>query len=129
MQATPESHKFLLEEKSRAYAFLATSMTDGSPQVTPVWFSTDGEYLLINSNQGRVKDRNMRARPKVAIVIMALDDPYNYLQIRGEVIDITTEGGDDHINQLSRKYSGEDYDIPTDHIRTIYKIKPTSIST
>ena len=129
MQATPKSHQHLLKDKSKAYAFLATSMTDGSPQITPVWFNTDREYLLINSNRGRVKDRNMRARPKVAVLIMALDDPYNYLQIRGEVIEITTEGGDEHINQLSHKYRGQEYDIPADHVRTIYKIKPTSFST
>lgn len=129
MQRVPITHKHLLEDETKAYTFLATTMPDGSPQVTPVWFNTGGEFLLINSNQGRVKDRNMRARPKVAALIMKLDDPYHYIQIRGEVIEITTAGGDKHINQLSHKYRGEDYDIPADHTRTIYKIKPTSFST
>lgn len=90
----------------KAFSYLATLMPDGSPQVTPVWFNTDGEYILINSAKGRVKDRNMRARPRVALCIQDPSNPYRYLQIRGKVIEFTTNGADDHIDALTLKYRG-----------------------
>jgi len=94
----------LLKEETKALLYLATIMTDGSPQVSPVWCSTDGEHILINTNEGRTKDKNMKARPRVA---MSIQDPKNqdrYLGMRGEVIGYTKEGADEHINRLSLKY-------------------------
>ena len=129
MQGVPESHEDLLADERRAYAFLATVMADGSPQVTPVWFDTEGEYLRVNSAEGRVKDANMRERPEVAMVIMGLDDPYRYLQARGKVVEVTTEGGAEHINKLSRKYDGHDFNIPRRQVRVIYKIEPRTWTT
>jgi PPOX class probable F420-dependent enzyme len=122
----PESHQDLLQDKTRAFAFLATTMGDGSPQVTPVWFNTDGEYILVNSAEGRVKDENMRSRPKVALVIMDPKNPYRYLQIRGQVVDITNEGAVDHIDALAGKYTGEPKykGLTPGMVRVIYKIDP-----
>ncbi|MBW8009872.1 MAG: PPOX class F420-dependent oxidoreductase [Chloroflexi bacterium] len=128
MQGIPEKHQNLLKDETKAFAFLATIMPDGSPQVTPVWFNTDNEHILINSAQGRTKDRNMKARPKVAVTIMDLSTPYRYLQVRGRVVEITTEGGDDHIHALSRKYMGTNYSIEPGDIRTTYKILLESVS-
>ena len=120
----PEKYLDLLKDETRAYLFLATTMPDGSPQVTPIWFNTDGEYILINSNEGRVKDRNMKARPKVAMVIQDPATPYRYLQIRGEVVEYIREGADEHINQLSLKYDNEPWTYREGQKRIIYKIKP-----
>lgn len=128
MRAIPESHRDLLKDETKALAFLATLMPDGSPQLTPLWFNTDGEHILVNTAQGRVKDRNMRARPEVALVIMDLDNPYRYLQIRGRVDEVTTQGAEEHIHQLSRKYTGGDFTIPSGVVRTIYKILPEKAS-
>lgn len=128
MQGVPKSHQDLLEDESKAYAFFATIMPDGSPQITPVWFSVEEDHILINSNAGRVKDRNMRANPKVAMAIMRLDQHFRYLQIRGEVVKITADGAIEHINFLSNKYDGHDFNLPEDHSRLIYKIKPMSFS-
>jgi PPOX class probable F420-dependent enzyme len=114
----------LLDDQTRAFAFLGTIMPDGSPQVTPVWFNTDGDEFLINSAKGRVKDQNMRARPDVALAIMDLDDPYRYLQVRGTVVEITEEGALEHINILSGKYFGRPFSLPEGEIRVIYKIRP-----
>ncbi len=61
----PTEFDDLLYGNKKALLYLATIMPDGSPQVTPVWFNTDGEYILINTNEGRVKDRNMKARPRL----------------------------------------------------------------
>jgi PPOX class probable F420-dependent enzyme len=129
MKNVPDSHQNLLADETKALAFLATIMPDGSPQVTPVWFSTDGEHILINSAEGRVKDRNMSARPQVALTIMDLKEPYRYLQIRGKVVEITTEGGDEQIHALSRKYFGGDYTIPDGQIRKTYKVLPEKTNT
>ena len=123
IQTVPEEYRDLLSDEKKAFAFLATTMSDGSPQVTPVWFNTDGEYLLVNSAEGRVKDRNMRINPEVAIAIVDPQDPYRYIQIRGKVSAITTRGARDHINLLSKKYLGEDvYSGPPSEQRVTYKI-------
>lgn len=120
----PPKYLDLLKDDTRAFLFLATTMPDGSPQVTPIWFNTDGEHLLINTNEGRVKDRNMKARPKVAMVIQDPSTPYRYLQIRGEVAEYTREGADEHINQLSLKYDDKPWTYREGQKRIIYKIKP-----
>jgi PPOX class probable F420-dependent enzyme len=128
MKLVPDSYRNLLSDDTRAFAFLATIMKDGSPQVTPVWFNTDSEYILVNSAQGRVKDRNMRERPQVALVIMDLADPYRYIQIRGTVVEVTVQGAREHINQLSKKYTGRDvYNGPVDEVRVIYRIHPEKV--
>ena len=114
----------LLTDETKAYAFLGTIMPDGSPQVTPVWFNTNGEHILINSAKGRVKDENMRARPEVAMTIIDMNDPYRYLQVRGRVVEITEEGAREHISILSEKYFGRPYDIPEGEIWVIYQVKP-----
>ena len=114
----------LIRDETKAYAFLGTIMPDGSPQVTPVWFNSDGEHILINSAKGRVKDRNMRVRPAVAMTIMDMENPYRYLQVRGQVVEITEEGAEEHINVLSAKYFGRPFSLPQGEIRVIYKIKP-----
>jgi PPOX class probable F420-dependent enzyme len=121
----PEEFLDLLQNDSKAFLYLGTVMSDGSPQVTPVWFNTDGEYILINTAEGRIKDRNMKARPKVAMTIQDPDDPYRYLGIRGQVVSYTREDADEHINALSLKYHGKPYNIPAGQKRIIFRIKPT----
>lgn len=106
MPIVSDEYKDLLADETRAFAYLATLMADGSPQVTPIWFNTDGIHILINSATGRVKDRNMRARPQVALVIADPKDPYRYVQIRGRIVEITQEGANAHIDALAGKYTG-----------------------
>lgn len=120
----PEKYLDLFKPETKAYLYLATIMSDGSPQVTPVWFDNDGEHILINTNEGRVKDRNMKIHPKVAMVIQDPANPFRYLQIRGEVSGYTREGADEHIDTLSRRYSGKPWDYRPEQKRIIFKIKP-----
>lgn len=127
MKNIPEHYHDLLKDETRAFLFLATTMPDGSPQVTPVWFNHDGEHILINSARGRVKDRNMRARPRVAMVIQDPANPYRYLQIRGRVVEITEEGGLEHINSLAHKYTGQPWKANADEVRVMYKVLPEKI--
>ncbi len=126
----PPQFRDLLETK-KAFAHLATLLPDGSPQVTPVWFDFDGTDLRINSAKGRVKDRNMRAHPEVALAIMDPKNPYRYVQIRGRVVAITKEGADDHIDALAYKYQGiRKYEgRAPGMVRVIYKILPEKVTT
>jgi len=120
----PDEFLDLLNEESKALLYLATLMPDGSPQVTPVWFNIDGEHILVNTNEGRTKDRNMKARPNVAMTIQDPNDSYRYLGIRGEVVGYTREGADEHINKLSLKYDHKPWTYRDGQRRIIFKIKP-----
>ncbi|MFJ2111406.1 MULTISPECIES: PPOX class F420-dependent oxidoreductase [unclassified Streptomyces] len=87
---------------------IATIQPDGSPQVSPVWVKRDGDDLLISTTVGRRKEENLRRDPRVTVVVQPADAPYTYAEIRGTVT-LTTEGGQELINELSRKYTGKDY--------------------
>lgn len=124
----PDDFKDLLNKK--ALADLATIMPDGSPQVTPVWFDVDENQPRVNFAKGRQKDRNMRARPAVALAIIDPDNPYRYMQLRGIVIEITEEGANSHIDELAHTYLGTDYPNHKDgETRVTYTIQLTHVST
>jgi len=126
--ALPEDKKDLLERP--IVVTLVTLMPDTHPQANPVWFSWDGEYIWVNSAKGRQKDKNMRQRSKVAVLSVDPENPYRYLEVRGELVEITEVGAVDHINFLSDCYRGQpDYyasmpDRRNIETRVIYKIKP-----
>jgi PPOX class probable F420-dependent enzyme len=127
--AIPESFKDLFDKK--AFAHLATLMKDGSPQVTPVWCEFDGVLIWVNSAKGRVKDKNMRRDKRVALSIQDPDNAYRYLAIQGEIVEITEDGADTHIDRLAKKYLGKDrypFRGPGE-VRVIYKIRPDKVST
>jgi len=89
-------------------ANLATVAPDGSPNVTPVWVDVDGDDVVTNTAQGRVKARNLARSAKVAVSVVHPTDPYRVVAFQGTVADITIDGADDHIDQLARKYLGVD---------------------
>ena len=127
--AIPDQFKDLFSKA--AFAQLATLMPDGSPQVTPVWCDFDGANVRVNSAKGRIKDKNMRRDKKVALSVQDPENPYRYLAIRGEVVEITEEGADAHIDTLAKKYLGKDkypFRAPGE-VRVIYKILPSKVST
>ena len=131
MTATiPQNFQDLLTTKI-TFAHLGTVMKDGTPQVTPIWFSYDGTHILLNSARGRVKDRNMRARPHVALSILDPENPYRYLQIIGTITEITEQGGDAHIDALAKKYMDKDsYPFrQASEVRVIYKVRPDKVQT
>ena len=125
----PEEFKDIMNK--RAFAHLATLMVDGSPQVTPVWCDFDGTYVRINSAKGRLKDKNMRRDKRVALSIQDPDNAYRYLEIRGEVVEVTESGADADIDRLAKKYLDKDrypFRAPGE-VRVIYKIRPDKVST
>ena len=125
----PAQFRDLLQK--RIFADLATVMPDGSPQVTPVWFDVDGEYVRVNSAKGRLKDKNMRRDPRVALSLIDPENPYRHLAIRGKVVDITEKGADAHIDALAKKYLGLDTypNRQPGDVRVIYRIKPLRVAT
>ena len=128
MANIPEAYKDLFQKK--AFAHLATLMADGRPQVTPVWFDFDGSHIRINSAKGRLKDKNMRRNKKVALSIVDPDNAYRHLAVQGEVVEITEQGADAHINALAKKYLGKDqypYRQPGE-VRVTYKIRPDCVT-
>ena len=118
----------LLRQASPCY--LATSMADGSPQVTQTWVDTDGEHVLINSVQGHVKVGNIARDPRVAVAISDPETPSRYVQMRGRVRKVTTEGAVDHIEKLAQKYLGTPYPWygGRDQVRVIIVIEPERVS-
>ena len=113
----------------------ATINRDGQPQVTPVWASLEGDQVWINSAAGRQKDRNVRANPKVTVLIIDPQNPFNWAEIRGEVVEFDeTDAALAHINKLSGVYAGnEDYysfnpDSKGKEQRVIYKIQPSKVN-
>jgi PPOX class probable F420-dependent enzyme len=130
MAATiPEAFKNLFVKV--AFAHLATLMPDGSPQVTPVWVDYDGSHVRVNSAKGRLKDKNMRRDKRVALSIQDPENAYRYIAVRGEVVEITEQGADAHIDALAKKYLGKErYPFrAAGEVRVIYKIRPEKVST
>src|SRR5580700_5439135 len=89
--------------------FMTTLMPDGSPQTTETWVDTDGEHVVINTVQTHQKMRNIERDPRVSVAICDAVDPSRYYAVRGHVTNITTEGGPEHIELLSQRYSGGPY--------------------
>lgn len=112
------------------FAFLATLMPDGSPQVTPVWIDTDGSHILINTAEGRQKTRNVRRDPRVALAVTDRANPYTWAAVRGRVVALTHEGADAHIDALAKKYLGQErypFRRPGER-RVILTIAPDAVS-
>ncbi len=112
--------------EKRIFAGLATLMPDGSPQVTPVWIDYDGKHIIVNTAEGRQKDKNLTREPRVSVMMVDTENPYRYLEVRGKVVERTNEGAADHINKMAKKYLGQDvypFSQPGE-VRVIFKIAP-----
>ncbi|WP_351229805.1 PPOX class F420-dependent oxidoreductase [Streptomyces sp. NPDC002133] len=110
---------------------LATIQPDGSPQVSPVWVKRDGDDLLISTTVGRRKEQNIRRDPRVTVLVQPFDEPYTYAEIRGTVT-LTTEGGQELIDELSMKYTGKMYaafnpEAGKDAPRVVVRVTPRKV--
>ena len=88
----------------KVLAHVATLGPDGAPQVTPVWVMLDGEDIIINTALGRAKARNLASDARVAVSLTDPDNLYAAIVVRGSVTGFTTEGADEVIDQLAKKY-------------------------
>ena len=122
-----DSIKQLLTGKN--FAFVATLMKDGSPQITPTWIDFEGDTILINTAEGRTKQKNVSRDQRVAISIVDQNNPYNMVTIRGKVAEQTSKGADEHIDKLAKRYLGVDkypFRSPTEK-RVIIKVTPENV--
>ena len=103
----PDRLRSLLAQPSTCY--LATTMPDGSPQLTQTWVDTDGDYILINSVEGFQKIRNIERDPRVALTVSDPANPTAYYTIRGHVTSVTPDGAAEHIEKLAQHYLGKPY--------------------
>lgn len=125
----PEQATRLFLDKN--FGFLATTMSDGSPQVSPVWVDIDTKdgTILVNSAYGRVKMKNLARDPRVAISVVDWANPYRMVTVRGRVVEQTDEGADSHIDLMAKKYLDADkypFRAPGEK-RVLLKIKPDRV--
>ena len=112
--------------QGRNLAFISTLSKDGSPQITPMWADMEGDVILINTFDGSAKSKNIQKDPRVALSVVENNNPYNMVSIKGTVIDQTTEGADEHLKKLAKRYLGigKYYYREPNRKRVILKIKP-----
>jgi PPOX class probable F420-dependent enzyme len=109
--------------------YVATTMPDGSPQLTQTWVDTDGDNIVINTVSGYQKDKNVARDPRVAVSVSDPSNPTRYFAVRGEVIRRTTDGGAEHIEALAQRYTGRPYPWygGRDQVRLLLVIRPDKI--
>jgi PPOX class probable F420-dependent enzyme len=126
MAQIPERGREILEKRS--IGNVATLMSDGSPHVTPVWVDLDGDVILVNTLDARLKARNVRRDPRVGISVPDPDNPTVALIVRGTA-ELTADGATEHADKLAQKYLGEDvfpYHQPGD-VRVLIRIRPERV--
>jgi PPOX class probable F420-dependent enzyme len=113
--------------KGKNLGVVATTRSDGSAQLTPVWIDWDGENVVFNTAEGRVKPRNIRRRPVVSVQVIDHDDPYRWVSVTGPA-EIVEDGAEEHINLLSHRYRGRDYSYVPGEKRLIVRVKPERVT-
>lgn len=130
----PHSHRDLLV--GTIHGVLSTMMPDSQPQSSIVWVDYDGTYVLINTTLERQKGRNMRANPKVALLVVDPQDSSRWIEVRGKVVEIRRAGAEAHADTLTQHYTGKQrfygdiYPVEQRHkeTRVIVKIEPINVS-
>ena len=112
--------------KGKNFAVVATVGEDGLPQLTPNWIDWDGQNVVFNTAEGRVKPKNIRRNPIVSICVFNHENPYQYLSVTGPA-EISDEGAEEHINDLSHRYFGRDYAYVEGEKRLIVRVKPERV--
>ncbi len=123
---SPGAVKMLQE---RQFAHITTLMPDGSPQTTVVWVDVadDGSYVLVNTGDDRIKTRNLRRDPRVAVSILDPQNSQRLVTLRGEVVEMTKDGAGDHYRKLGMKYSGREPSRNSLDSRLLLRIKPSHV--
>jgi PPOX class probable F420-dependent enzyme len=124
MTSFPESHRDLLDSQ---VASLATIDREGYPQLSEVWFLFDGDELKVSLNTSRHKARNLVERPQCSLLLLDLENPYRYLEVRGRA---RIDRDDDYAfaRTVGAKYGADlkVHDQPGDH-RVVVTIDPLKI--
>ncbi|MCX4095114.1 PPOX class F420-dependent oxidoreductase [Nocardia sp. alder85J] len=126
MTEIPEQVRDLLERP--IYASLGTTRPDGSPQVNPMWFVWDGEFVWFTHTNARQKFRNLAKEPRVSISIFDPDNPYRYLELRGTIDHIDPDPTAALYSRLSERYGGGPVVPPDAEQRVAIAVRPTGVS-
>jgi PPOX class probable F420-dependent enzyme len=125
MTQVPESHRDLL---GSTVATLATIGPDGRPQLSEVWFLSDGDSVAISLNTSRQKTKNLVQRPQCCLFILDLSATQRYLELRGDA-QVTPD--DDYVfaDRVGRKYGANlrDHDRPGES-RVVVRIIPSRVN-
>jgi PPOX class probable F420-dependent enzyme len=120
----PDTHQDLLEAQ---VASLATIGSDGFPQVTEVWYLYDDGELKLSLNGARLKTRNLQTRPQCSLLLLDLQNPYRYLEVRGTA---KIEPDDDYqfARKVGAKYDSDlsEHDQPGES-RVVVTIEPSNV--
>ena len=121
-----ELHPMVLElARGQNFAALTTLLPGGHPQTQVMWVDADGEHLLVNTEVHRQKFRNVERDPRVTLMIWDKDDPYSFVEVRGEVVGkVKGPKAREHIDELSHKYHGRPYGTPIRSERVVLRIVP-----
>lgn len=112
--------------KAKNFCHVSTLRSDGSVHTAPVWVDVQDGLPVLNTAEGRAWPKNLERDPRVTLTIQNLENPYEYLEIRGRVAERTHEGADEHIDALAKKYMGvEEYPLrqPGEQ-RVIIRVEP-----
>lgn len=115
---------------TKSFAHVATSGPDGEPHSSPVWFEWDGTHIRFSLTKSRQKYRNLHRDKRIAFSIMDPENPYRYLEIRGELDGIEEDPNIDFISRMAKKYIDKDrypWHRESDE-RVIMKIRPVHFS-
>jgi PPOX class probable F420-dependent enzyme len=133
--AIPNTHRDLFQEP--VHGVLTTMMPDGMPQSSIVWVDYDEEHVLINTTLERQKGRNMQANPKVTVLVIDPKDSSRWIEVRGQVIEITQNCAEAHADKLTERYCpnkrrfyGDIYPVEQKQkeTRVIVRIQPIKVS-
>ena len=109
------------------YAVLVTLYEDGAPHATVTWVDAADGQLLVNTAEGRRKDRNLRRDPRSGVTVIG-EDFYRWVSIQGTVVDrMTGPQAEAHIDTLSRRYDDEPWTPVPGQVRVLYRIEPRRI--
>lgn len=128
MTSVPDKYTDLLDKKG--FAHVATIGKSGEPQSSPVWYGYDGEHILFSQTTSRIKLKNLKRDPRIALSITDPENPYRYLEIRGEVVDVSDDPEFEFIDSMAKKYMDKDkypFHQPGD-VRVVVKVRPTNFS-
>jgi PPOX class probable F420-dependent enzyme len=110
------------------YAVVSTLRPDGSPQQTAVWIDWDGEHVVFNITETRKKFDYLREDPRASVLVFDGDDRYKWISVSGTVVELTTEGAEEHIHRLSNKYRGRDYTLRPGEQRVVARLQPEHVT-
>lgn len=120
--------KELLSGKN--FAALTTLLPGGQPSTQMMWVDADDTHVLVNTETGRQKFRNVQRDPRVAVTVFDVSNPYRYVEIRGRVVGtVTGSEAREHLEGLSQKYTGGPYANPIATERVILRIEPERVRT